>query len=213
MPNDRHDEASLKALLPWLAAGKLSGTERERVQAWLDASPEGRAELAWWEALGRDLRAHTADQVAAQDGDLGLARFQQALSQLPPRSASTAPKEGWHRRWMLWWRTHWQSPALATCLLVIGVQAVLWQQASHSPAQLEALSGAHPTTSKVLMVAFEPTASEADIRALLQVLQAEIIGGPSALGLYRVRVSGDVNAARHQLEQAQGVVADVDIAD
>lgn len=213
MPNDRHDEASLRALLPWLAAGKLSGTERERVQAWLDASPEARSELAWWQAVGRDLRAHTTDQVAAQDGDLGLARFQQALSQLPPRSVKAVPRSSWRQRWMSWWRTHWQSPALATCLLVIGVQAVLWQQASHAPAPLEALSGSQPAASGVLLVAFEPTASEADIRALLRVLHAEIIGGPSALGLYRVQVRGDVNAARNQLERAQGVVADVDIAD
>lgn len=213
MPSDRHDEAALRALLPWLAAGKLSGSERERVQAWLEASPEARAELAWWQAVGRDLRAHTASQMAQQDGDLGLARFHQALSQLPARPASAAPRASWPRRWMLWWRIHWQSPALAACLLVIGIQAVLWQQPGHPTAPLEALSGTQQATAGVLLVAFEPTASEADIRSLLGGLNAQIIGGPSALGLYRVQVGADIAAARVQLERAQGVVADVRLAD
>ena len=211
-------DAELRALLPWMASGKLSGAQRDRVQAWLETSAEGRAELAWWQAVGRDLRAHTAQQLAAMDGDrggdLGLARFQQALAQLPERPPKAAPPAKGRQRWLAWWRDHWQSPALAACLLVIVTQAVLWQQPSHAPAALEALSGSQPAASQgVFLVAFEPTASEADIRALMRTVQAEIVGGPSALGLYRIQVRGDVGAARQQLEQARGVVADVRPAD
>ena len=213
MSNERHDEASLRALLPWMAAGKLSGAEREQVQTWLDASPEARAELAWWQAVGRDLRAHSAEQMATHEGDVGLARFQQALAQLPERSTPSLPTGGRLQRWLQWWRVNWQSPALAACLLVIVTQSVMWQRPVSAPAALEALSGAQTTSAGSFLVAFEPTASEADIRALMRTVQAEIVGGPSALGLYRIQVRGDVGAARQQLEQARGVVTDVRPAD
>lgn len=201
------DEEALRALLPWAASGKLSGEDRAKVQAWLERSPQARAELAWWQAVERDTRAHTAQQIADHEGDFGLARFQQALAAQPRRTTPDTP--AWSARWARWWREHWTTPALATCLLVIVGQMVMLQRPTEAPTALEVLSGQGSIAANELLVAFEPGAREADIRALLQSIQADIVSGPSALGLYRIQFKVPTEQARQQLLQARGVVADV----
>lgn len=204
------DDQELRALLPLWVSGRLSTEERARVQAWLDQSSEARAELAWWQAVHRDVRANTAQELADHDGDLGLKRFQQRLADLPPTPA-TGMKRQAGRGWSDWLdklRAHWMGPALGACAVVILVQAVLLQQPASQGETLIPMSGSVPAGQGEFMVAFEPTATESDIRALLAAVHGEIVAGPSALGLYRVRSADDPAQVLMRLQAAKGTVAD-----
>ena len=43
-----------------------------------------------------------------------------------------------------------------------------------------------PASGPEIAVAFAPAATEAEIRALLRAVGAEVVGGPSAVGLWRL---------------------------
>ena len=82
-----------------------------------------------------------------------------------------------------------------------GVIGVLLSMPPQGGEQVPLSGGAASAAADtvVFTVAFKPQASEAAIRALLAQAQAQIIGGPSALGLYRVAV------ARSRVAAAQAV--------
>jgi hypothetical protein len=110
-----------------------------------------------------------------------------------------------------------RSPALA-----LGVAAVVIAQASvigallvKEPASQTPLSGtasdAAMSTDKVfLTIAFNPLASELALRTVLASANAQIVAGPSALGLYTVAVpSAKADTLAAQLLAAAGVVDSV----
>lgn len=110
-----------------------------------------------------------------------------------------------------------RSPALA-----LGVAAVVIAQAGvigalllKAPASQVPLSGAASniatSADKVfLTVAFNPMASELALRNVLASANAQIVAGPSALGLYTVAVSsGKADSLAAQLLAATGVVDSV----
>ena len=105
--------------------------------------------------------------------------------------------------------------AFAMMALVIGQAAVIGTLWSGPAARQEALSGspADPKTapgSVVLSVAFNPLASEMVIRGVLAQARAQIVSGPSALGLYQIAVPHEIaNESMLRLQQAVGVVESV----
>lgn len=216
---DKSNDETLKALLPLFVSGRLSGDDRVRVQAWLDATDSARAELAWWQAVQRDLRAKVDQDLVEYSGDFGMARFQERLAGIEPGSSVKVVRR--LDQWREWWRAHWMAPALGLCAAMILVQAVLLHQSQRAQpdSAMEPLSGALPASSvlasseAVFLVAFEPGATEANIRELLAKVQGEIVGGPTALGLYRVRCKGELEQVFEQLKQAQGIVSGVSRAD
>ena len=136
-----------------------------------------------------------------------------ANASLRPQASSQTP---WGERIAVWLTDVLgvRAPALA-----LGVAAVVIAQAGvigvllvNSPAGQAPLSGtagavSMPADQVFLTVAFNPRASELAIRTVLASATAQIVSGPSALGLYTVAVpSAKADSMAAQLLAAAGVV-------
>lgn len=85
-------------------------------------------------------------------------------------------------------RRAWWKPALAAASLVIVVQGVLLIDLWPKPGLIAPMGS--KAAGVVLQIQFAPTAEEAQIREALQAVNGVLIGGPGALGVYRVRLNG-----------------------
>jgi anti-sigma factor RsiW len=153
-------------LLAWFVNGTLGPSERATVELHLRGCARCRDEVAFLGALRQGVKALGG---AEGPGELGRKRLLRDLQ--AERRAARA-----------WWR-----PALAAAAAVIVVQgAVLaglwWREAPIAPLGGPRAGGA------TVQIQFAPTATEAQIRAVLQEAGATLIDGPGASGVYRVRV-------------------------
>jgi anti-sigma-K factor RskA len=187
------EPSEIELLLPWYAAGTLGARESQQVERALAADPElalryewVRAELAQethigeaaGEPSGRDVTTLFAkiDALPAQRPrssiDLG-ARIAEFLAALSPRTLA------------------WSAMAAA---LAIVLQAGLLA----GIALKERSAGGYETASApanvsgegaYVLMRFQPQATAADVANFLATNKLSIVGGPSAGGLYRVRVA------------------------
>lgn len=177
-------------LLPWYANRTLGETERAAVEAHLRDCGRCRTEVEFLAAL----RDQVQRAPATHTDEVGLQRL---LRQV--RREQARPR----RRLAL---------AAAAALVIVVQSALIGWLATREPG-IEPLGGPAPA-GVVLQLRFEPSATEGSIRALLQAQHAVVIDGPSALGIYRVRLQGlradDSSAVRKVLAEfraARGIVA------
>ncbi|HHO68050.1 MAG TPA: hypothetical protein ENK12_03365 [Gammaproteobacteria bacterium] len=180
-------------LLVFHVNGTLDAEERAQVEAHLADCPRCREEVEFLRALRSSMQASAAD---AEPDDMAWPRLQRAI-----RKEKTGQRP---RRWL--------PAALAASLLVIAVQAVMLI-GERAPDSRYTLSGAGPQ-GVVLQLRFQPQATEAQIRDVLQRVDATLIDGPGALGVYRVRLAAATDAADLArriawLEQQTAVVSHV----
>lgn len=159
-------------LLPWYVNGSLSDVERRQVETHLQQCADCRAEVGFLQSLGKVVREDT-DTVPAE---FMWHRLQRDMR----RGGNAAARDG--RRW-------WLPSLAAAALVVIAIQGValfnLQQQTGGYQLAGKALGGT------VLQAKLVPAATEKQIRDALAVANAEIISGPSAAGVYRVRLRED----------------------
>jgi hypothetical protein len=183
-----HQEA--QELLPWLANGSLSGTERERVQAHVQVCAACRTELC---AL-HTLRAAGSAAVPDLDAEAALARLLPQLdapaslstASLAPVSAADPVLPGWRTRLAANDRS-WLRAAVALQFGAIAVLATLLARPAASPeAQAGAyrLLGAADGVRGSLVVAFSPETPEREVRRILLASGARVVGGPTATGAW-----------------------------
>lgn len=154
----------IAALLPFHVNGTLMGAEAEAVAEALAADPALAAEAAALAAIRQTMQA---DDDGVSPGELGLARLTRATAaKAPPRVRPVI----------------WQIAAALLLAIALMQGAVLLMERGQPGFQL---AGA-PRPDFTL--ALRPEAPEAAIRALLQAAGAEIVAGPSALGLYSLAV-------------------------
>jgi anti-sigma factor RsiW len=160
-------------LLAWYANGTLEGEERDAVEAHLRDCERCRGELEFLRRL-RDQVKTTAP--ARSPGELGLKRLQRQLKKETRAKAPMAPS---------WWR-----PAMVVAMLVLVVQTGMLIQTWQPEPSIEPLSGAG-YAGVVLQIAFAPDASAEAITASLRGAGATVIDGPSAVGIYRIKLDVD----------------------
>jgi len=198
----------LNALLPFHANGTLEGAERAAVDAALAEDADLRAELA---AL-RAIRDTMQSQEAQSPGDLGLARLMRDV-EAETRTDLTPPAANDNvvplTRLRIW-------QVAAALVLALGLGFNMLPDAGRGPDVEAVLSDAEAPAAEQgftlasggsadFTVIFAPDATEAAIRSLLLEAGVEIIGGPSALGLYGLGLleSGTDDAARGVLAASE----------
>ena len=184
---------SIEALLPWHAAGTLDRRDAERVEAALAADPELArryalvceefgATIALNESLGAPSARAMQDLFARIEAEpqrrpsvvRGLgARINDFFGSLPPRTLA------------------WASVA---AVIAITVQAgFIGVMATKPPAAGRFETASAPTTAPGVgaftIVRFAPQATMDDITKFLEMNHFSVVAGPSAGGLYKVRVA------------------------
>lgn len=188
--------AEIEALLPAYVSGQLEPEERARVERALAEDPDLAEELRFVEALADGVR-RTAEETAPPPGELGWYRLRRSVAEESGAAGG---------RSVLPWR-----PALAAAaVLVIAVQAgLLWQAHRPGDAAWESLSS---DAAGVVQVRWAEDAAAGEIERLLRRHRLEIVSGPSASGVYRLRPAGDRDEAAlrelvRRLRERGGVVA------
>ena len=184
----------IEFLLPFYLNGTLSDDEKEAVEEALEQSVALREELAFLQQIQSDVKSYEPAQ--ASPGELGLKRLQRQINSQANTAGNT---------------TKWRFVAIAaSCLLVLQTTLI-----GLSPStELYLPAGGKPTTiavnKTIFRVAFDPMATEASIRSLLLDLDAQIIEGPSAIGLYVVSTEQTEEDALNSL-QSHTIVESVQI--
>ena len=182
-------------LLPWYVNRSLASAERDAVEAHLRGCERCRAEIEFLAALREQVRRSPAAQVPDEVGLRRLLRDVRRERARPRRRIALA--------------------AAAALVIVVQTGLIGWLAKREQP--IEPLGERGPA-GVVLQLRFDPAASEARIRALLQEHDAVLIDGPGALGVYRVRLngvrSGDERAMAKALAEfraARGVVIQAEL--
>ncbi len=169
--------------LAWYVNGTLGASERKTVENHLHGCARCRDEVAFLKTLRHGVKTLTD---TATPGDLGLKRLLRDV-----RAQGS--------RVRLWWK-----PTLAAAAVVIIVQGALLASFWPHESPVTPLGGPKPFGA-VAQIVFQPNATEAQIRALLQKNGATLIDGPGAIGLYRIRLE-KTDPALMQLREHKDVV-------
>src|ERR1700685_4035811 len=187
------EPSEVELLLPWYAAGTLDARESQQEAAALAKDPElaaryewGRAELAQethvseaaGEPSGRDVKALFAkiDALPAQKSRASIdfgARIAEFLASLSPRT-------------LAWSAT---AAALAIVLQAGLLGGIVLKEKSAGGYENASVAADFSGEGAYVLLRFQPQASAADVANFLETNKLSIAGGPSAGGLYRVRVA------------------------
>lgn len=182
---------AIQELLPFYVNGTLDEAERLAVEAALKKTPALQKELDYLQSLRMEMRKMEREHGP---GELGLKRLQKSLA---AEKLKSDPIERARSRIAAEQSWRWKALAVAACLLLV-IQTVIalphWQAGDLGAAGGPVAAVQEPLFS----VTFVPDAKEADIRALLTELDLEIVGGPSALGVYQLSGGGDATLERLQ---------------
>lgn len=192
------DRREIEELLPFLANGTLEGAEKTRVEQAVATDDTLAGELDALIAIRDTLKAEDATQ---SPGEFGHARLMRGLDQ-DASAPALAPAEKQSRP------IFWQIAAGVLCAALLG-QAV-WNSNTDDGDYTLASGG-----EAALTVTFAPDATEDEIRNLLRDAGVEIVGGPSALGLYQLSPLEDVplDEAVAILEQNSEILESIDRAE
>lgn len=187
----------IEELLPFLANGTLEGDERAMVEAAVAADESLAWELDYLKAVREQVKSR---EVANSPGEFGLARLMKEIDTEAAGSGGAASPEVVRPR-------VWQWAAAAAVALLVAQTALVWGPGGDPGLEL-AGGGGGAADGPVLIVAFSDGASESAIRQLLLSQGLEMVGGPSALGLYRVAATDEAaaDAALAALRAAGGIV-------
>lgn len=171
----------IEALLPFLANDTLTGEERQSVEAAVNADPDLLAELAALRAIRQTMQS----DMVQSPGDMGLARLMRETKAQPKPSRPIL----------------WQIAAGVLLAVVVGQGALMIQDPVSQGYELA--GQASPA-----LIGFAPEVTESAMRDLLLEAGVEIIGGPSALGLYKFTAIQGVT-----FEQASGILEASDLVE
>jgi hypothetical protein len=182
-----HDEAWMA--LPWLASGRLSQTERDKIEPHVRTCTACREELAFQRLLCHALTE--PDRVTYAPGPSFRKLMDRIDGAAPParKSAEVYPNRA--RRaasGTLLRPALWRPPGLAwaaSFILMIGVAGIIGTLHRSAPASYTTRSdpSAPPT---VLHIAFQPTITIDEAREALRSTGAQIVEGPDSVGIFGV---------------------------
>ena len=190
------------ALLPWYLNGTLREDERRQVDQHLSSCAACRAELDEMAQLNVQLHEVYAAQ---SEPSTQIQRAVLAQVQLEASAPRAEPVTGPQRQNGLddWFRSlfapRW-APAFAVTLLVAQLGLLLWSMTRPTLSDQVTTRGLGAPTIR-LRVVFQETASERQIRALVQGMRGRIVDGPTPDGAYVMELpAGDQTAAQKKVD-------------
>lgn len=168
-------------LLPWLANGRLTGSERLLVEEHLRDCAACVHELSVQRLLCQTLGA--PERVTYAPGP-SFRKLLERIDAEPQRSSAPAALAARPAA-----RPAWRTPALAwaASVLLVLAGATLWVSAQRwSQKPYATFTSNPPAASGVLHIALAPSLSFAEAGALLQEAGAHIVEGPDTSGVFGV---------------------------
>ncbi|MEE8482345.1 MAG: zf-HC2 domain-containing protein [Acidiferrobacterales bacterium] len=155
--------------LPWYVNGTLTGPERNEVERHLQDCDHCQKEVEFLAKLRTEIKTVERFDVP---GEFGLKRL---LRDVKKTAASEV------RTWA-WWQ-----PTLAAAAMVIVIQGILvvnmWPHPEpFTPAGVQ-------YDGVILQLTFAPETTEMEIRKALIEANGALVGGPSPMGVYRMRLN------------------------
>jgi hypothetical protein len=180
-------------LLPWFVNGRLSETDRQRVDAHLRVCGACSEELA---AQRRIYAAMSLDAGVERMPMAGLNRLRRRIESLdeafpapaaPDEAARSAPAGSS-------WRQRRSAIAASIAMTAVGVlAALLWSQHERrmAPANYYTVTTAAPQPANTAIRAvFVPTVTLSELQELLDDAHLRIVSGPTEAGVYSLAMSG-----------------------
>lgn len=206
LPFDPAAHKVADVLLPWFVNGTLEKDELAFVQRHLSACARCQREVQWL----RELRAACVDGEATPGASTVFRNLRRQLDE--PRAgrgkAGSLPR--------LWRRApSWSRWAMAAQLAVIVVLGAALVPATDGPTlyrTLGARSAAAPTTG-TLVVVFDPTTTESDLRRILRNAGARVADGPTETNAYVLKVAPERRVEAAQTLRAEPAVVLVEQLD
>ena len=188
-------------LLPWFVNKTLSTEEHHTVKQHLESCPQCQQEVALLQQMRRQIK----ETSTKSPGDIGLNRLLGTIRKdptIPDVSQKTS---------VSWWQTGF---AIAASLIIV-IQAGLLIDAWYISKPVIPLTGSQEH-GLVLQVSFTPSTTEPQMREVITAIHGKFIDGPSALGIYRIRIDNKgsssestIKKALEQLQQKPGIISHV----
>jgi len=211
------DRQQLREWLPLAANGTLSPDLLALLDAGLARHADLRHELTWLQTLRQTVQDEPLD--ALPSGDLGWSKLERriaASTHAQRKPAAPAALPDWSTRLRDWLQANF-GPVLVTACVLMVAQAVLIGTLVREGSTYEA-AGGEPAVQGVaagvlLHVTVRGDATELQLREALRRFNASIVDGPSALGIYTLRVQDegpapDASALSKRLMSEAGNVFD-----
>lgn len=128
------------------------------------------------------LREGIQQQEVAPPGEFGLARLQRSIKQYEQEHKVSPTKQKF-----------WKPVAIAaSALLLLQSSVLVFNQNQETATDIGTLAGPQAQAQvQQLQLVFDASAPLAEIQALLQSVNATLIGGPGALGIYHIALASD----------------------
>lgn len=190
------EREEIEMLLPWYLSGQLEAADHDRVERYLTAHPEMRAQLE----LVDDERGETilANEMlgAPSPGAIDRLRAQIAAETPEPSRLAMAGQSLWQEMKGLFSAptpraVQWAGAAAALVLVAqAGVIGSLMSPATDPGTGYQTASGPQAGIAGTrVLVRFAPTATAAEMATALAAVKGEIVGGPKPGAMFEVRIS------------------------
>jgi anti-sigma factor RsiW len=187
------EPSEIELLLPWYAAGTLDARESQQVEAALANDPELAARYEWVRAeLAQEtLVSEAAGEPSGRDVKTLFAK----IDALPAPRSRPSIDLGAHiagflasfsPRTLAWSAT---AAALAIVLQAGLLAGIVLKERSAGGYETASVPANAAGEGSYVLLRFQPQASAADVANFLETNKLSVVGGPSAGGLYRVRVA------------------------
>lgn len=212
--HEHHDveRQQLREWLPLAANGTLSPQQLAQVEAGLLRHPDLKHELLWLQTLRRTV--HDLPLDAVPEGDLGWSKLERRMGAGVATKRRPVAPPPWSARLRDWLQANFAPVLVAACVLMVS-QTVLIGTLVREASSFEAAGGKPPVAGVsdgvLLHVTVRGDATERQLREALLRFNATIVAGPSALGIYTLRMPAtsaapDARALATQLTREAGSV-------
>ncbi len=193
LPFDPAAHKVADVLLPWFVNGTLEKDELAFVQQHLSACARCQREVQWL----RELRAACVDGEATPGASTVFRNLRRQLDEPRAGRGKGASLSRLWRRAPFWSR--WAMAAQLALIVALGAALVPATDGPTLYRTLGARNAAAPTTGS-LVVVFDPTTTESDLRRILRKAGARVADGPTETNAYVLKV-----AAERRVEAAQAL--------
>ena len=187
------EPSEIELLLPWYAAGTLDARESQQVEAALANDPELAARYEWVRA---ELEQEThVSEVAGEPSDRDVKTLFTKIDALPAQKSRSSIDLGARiadflvslsPRTLAWSA---MAAALAIVLQAGFLAGIMLKEKNPGGYETASVPANVSGQGSYVLLRFQPQATAADVANFLETNKLTVVGGPSAGGLYRVRVA------------------------